>query len=196
MLPQPVLTTNRLMLRAFTPSDAGVLSAMLSDPEVSRHLSDVPSMTAELAVEWIEALPHAWNARVAVVYGVEVVQENRLVGAVQLRLDPHEHVAELGFWISRSDWGRGFATEAVGCVLAWCLDALGLERVYGRHSSDNPASGRVMAAAGMQVVTENQAGGEVSYQYLVSGFTQKIKNGIAMNQQPPHMNPTTAKKIP
>jgi RimJ/RimL family protein N-acetyltransferase len=198
MIPQPVLTSHRLVLRPFALSDAQALSSMLSDSQVTRFLSDMPSpITSEVAVDWIDALPRAWNARVAVVYAVDVAEEKRLVGAVQLQLEPDQQAAELGFWIARPDWGRGFASEAVSCLLAWCFEALGLQRVHARHTADNPASGHVMAAAGMVVDPDApHSGGAVSYQYLVSGFTQKIKNGIAMNQQPPHMNPRTARKIP
>jgi RimJ/RimL family protein N-acetyltransferase len=159
------------VLRAFEPGDAAVLSALLSDPAIARTLQDMPSpMTQELAESWIDALPSLWNQRVAAVFAVELAAESRLVGSVQLQLRPDEGCAELGFWIGRDDWGRGYATEAVRAALAWCHEA-GVQRVHAAHDPDNPASGRVLSRAGMRQGPRH-ASGAVSYQCLVSGFTQ------------------------
>ena len=63
------------------------------------------------------------------------------------RLDPGNGPTELGYWITREHWGRGFATEAARAVLRLAR-VLGHRRVLGSHFADNPSSGRVLRKAG------------------------------------------------
>ena len=194
MAGQPTLRTDRLVLRAFGLSDAMALCALLSHPEVQRFLPDVPrDLNREACLEWIEIVGDAWNRRVAVVFAVELKAE--LVGGVQLQMGPELGEAEVGFWTRRERWGDGIAGEAVGCLVAWALDSLDLRCIRGRHTPNNLASGRVMLRAGFERAPSHE-GGDVSYQCFVSGLTQKMRNGMAMNQHPPHMNPKTDRMIP
>ena len=57
---------------------------------------------------------------------------------------------ELGYWIAKDDWNRGYATEAARAVVRYAFDELGLRRVHAGHLVRNPASGRVMEKIGMR----------------------------------------------
>jgi RimJ/RimL family protein N-acetyltransferase len=57
--------------------------------------------------------------------------------------------AELGYWIGKPFWGRGYATEAARALVQYGFDTLGLHRIYARHLTRNPASGRVLHKIGM-----------------------------------------------
>lgn len=57
--------------------------------------------------------------------------------------------AELGYWIARPYWGRGYATEAAKAVLE-IARMLGHEQVVASHFLDNPASGKVLRKAGFR----------------------------------------------
>src|SRR5690606_18362113 len=76
--------------------------------------------------------------------------EGALIGAVGLNLTGAHRRAELGYWIAKSRWGQGIATEASRAVVAYGFDALGLQRIDARHFPENPASGAVMRKLGMQ----------------------------------------------
>jgi RimJ/RimL family protein N-acetyltransferase len=53
----------------------------------------------------------------------------------------------MGYWIARSHWDRGLATEA--CVaLIDIARTLGLAQLEGSHFVDNPASARVLEKLG------------------------------------------------
>lgn len=73
-------------------------------------------------------------------------QGSRLVGCAGLGPKP-EGDAELGYWIARPYWGRGFATEGARGVLE-VARLLGHRRIVGRHFLDNPASGKVLRKLG------------------------------------------------
>lgn len=55
---------------------------------------------------------------------------------------------ELGYWLTPTAWGQGYATEAACAMVAFARDSLGLTRIASGHFVDNPASGRVLAKAG------------------------------------------------
>ena len=56
---------------------------------------------------------------------------------------------ELGYWIMRANWGRGFATEACSALID-IARTLGLSRLEAGHFIDNPASGRVLEKLGFE----------------------------------------------
>jgi ribosomal-protein-alanine N-acetyltransferase len=58
---------------------------------------------------------------------------------------------ELGYWIGKPYWGRGYATEAAAAVLDFAFGPLALHRVEATHFTRNPASGRVMEKLGMRL---------------------------------------------
>jgi ribosomal-protein-alanine N-acetyltransferase len=74
-----------------------------------------------------------------------------LIGCAGLRdIDPEHVQAELGFWIGREWWGKGYASEAAAEVLRFGFEDLGLNRIYAHHMARNPAAGRVLLHIGMQ----------------------------------------------
>jgi RimJ/RimL family protein N-acetyltransferase len=72
----------------------------------------------------------------------------QLVGACGLGRRPSGSV-EMGYWIARSYWGRGFATEACHALVE-IARALGLTSLEGSHFIDNPASARVLEKLGFE----------------------------------------------
>jgi RimJ/RimL family protein N-acetyltransferase len=64
-----------------------------------------------------------------------------------LGIDDTEAGVELGYWIARKHWGKGYATEAGRAALR-VARALGHNRLIAAHFVDNPASGRVLRKIG------------------------------------------------
>ena len=72
------------------------------------------------------------------------------VGAIGflLRDDVDRVSAEVGYWIGRSYWGRGIATEALVGVTRYAFDTHGLTRMFATPFAHNLASCRVLEKAG------------------------------------------------
>jgi RimJ/RimL family protein N-acetyltransferase len=84
-------------------------------------------------------------------FAIRLLAESQLIGCVGLRdIDPEHLQAELGFWIGREWWGKGYAREAAAGVLRFGFEDLGLNRIYAHHMVRNPAAGRVLLHIGMQ----------------------------------------------
>ena len=72
----------------------------------------------------------------------------KLVGSCGLGRRPSGAI-ELGYWIARPHWGRGYATEASRALID-IARTLGFTRLEGSHFLDNPASGRVLEKLGFE----------------------------------------------
>ena len=139
--------TERLLLRPGFPEDAPALAAAIADEQIVRHLATAPwpyrmrDATAFLASPRDPVLP-------SLLIFERTAAAPQLVGSCGLGRRPSGAI-ELGYWIARSHWGRGFATEA-GTALIDMARALGLAALEGSHFLDNPASGRVLEKLGFE----------------------------------------------
>jgi RimJ/RimL family protein N-acetyltransferase len=79
----------------------------------------------------------------------------RLVGGSGLhRPDWDSRRFEIGYWVRRSEAGRGYVTEAVRAITAWAFDALSAQRIEIRMDARNVKSWRVAERAGFALEAE------------------------------------------
>ncbi|MBA7486705.1 hypothetical protein ES707_22266 [subsurface metagenome] len=146
---QPILPTDHLLLRPFGLEDAPQVQRLCGDYAVAATtLLPYPYLDG-LAEVWIASLREGIERGDAAAFAVTLAGEGSLIGGVRLRIDTDHARGELGFWVARRCWGRGYATEAVSAVIEYGFSVLGLHRVHAMHFSRNPASGRVMEKCGM-----------------------------------------------
>lgn len=82
-------------------------------------------------------------------YAFVIVVGGDVVGHISVKnVDRARGEGEIGYWIGRPYWGRGYASEAVRLMVAFAFDELGLRRLYAHVLAHNPASGRVLEKAG------------------------------------------------
>ena len=150
MKPYPKLRTDRLVLRGFSPEDAPDVQRLAGEWDVARTLLVVPHPYEDgMAEEWIASHRPAYEAGERVNWAVVVREEGTLVGSITLHLHPLHDNAELGYWIGRPYWGRGYATEAAEEAVRYAFEVLRLHRIHANHFGSNPASGRVLRKVGM-----------------------------------------------
>lgn len=145
----PSLTTARLLLRAFGPIDAEVVTALAGDAAVSRYLVQVPHpYPRPLADAWIASHADAW-AHGSPTWAIARRRDRRVIGTVSLRWMPRHDRAELGYWLGRRFWGRGYGREAAAAAVDFAFDQLAARRVYAQHLGGNDRSAAVLRAIGM-----------------------------------------------
>jgi RimJ/RimL family protein N-acetyltransferase len=133
--------TPRLLLRPGFPEDAPALAAAIADEAIVRNLSSVPWPYRMRDAEAFLASPRDPILPSFLIFE-RTESEPRLIGSCGLGRRPSGAV-EMGYWIARANWGRGFATEA-GTALIDIARSLGLATLEGSHFLDNPASARVL----------------------------------------------------
>lgn len=139
------------MLRPFTLDDAPDVAELAGHPEVAATTLHIPHPYELSAAEsWIRMHHTWWNTGELANFAVALRESGALVGAIGLVPNARHANAEMGYWVGRPYWGRGYATEAAREVVGFGFRELGLHRVHAHHFSRNPASGKVLLKAGMR----------------------------------------------
>lgn len=147
---QPTLETERLILRPFVLSDAPEVQRLAGDREIAATTTNVPHPYEEgMAEEWIASHRERFESGTLAAFAIVVREGNTLVGAISLTIQGKHARAELGYWLGKVYWNRGFCTEAARAVVRYGFQTLGLNRIHASHFARNPASGRVMEKVGM-----------------------------------------------
>jgi len=150
LVEQPVLHSERLILRPFRLEDAGIVQKLAGERDIAATTLAIPHPYEDgVAERWIDAQREAFIKDESVTYAVTLRETGELVGAIGLAIAREYDRAEMGYWIGKPYWGRGYCTEAARALLGYAFGALGLNRVHACHFTRNPASGRVMQKAGM-----------------------------------------------
>ncbi|MBX9883582.1 MAG: GNAT family N-acetyltransferase [Novosphingobium sp.] len=147
------IRSERLFLRPAWAEDWSEVLAAIDDFAVVRNLARAPWPYRAEDAQWfvnrpqdprhpdfLVTLPGATGTQVIGCAGIAPGEQG---------------VAELGYWIARSHWGCGYATEAACAVLA-VARALGHDRIEAGHFLDNPASGRVLRKLGFEATGEHR----------------------------------------
>jgi RimJ/RimL family protein N-acetyltransferase len=137
--------TPRLLLRPGFPEDAPALAGAIADEAIARNLANVPWPYRMRDAEAFLASPRDPILPSLLIFE-RTTAAPQLVGACGLGRRPSGAV-EMGYWIARPFWSRGFATEAC-TALVEIARTLGLTALEGSHFLDNPASARVLEKLG------------------------------------------------
>ncbi|MDO4357417.1 MAG: GNAT family N-acetyltransferase [Clostridia bacterium] len=147
------IETPRLILRRFALDDAQAMyDNWASDPEVTKFLTwpthRSPEITAELMKYWTDGYARADQYQWAI-----TLKENGGAPIGSIAVVSHDdriEKAEIGYCIGRAWWHQGIMTEALGAVVDFLFDEVGVRRVECRHDANNPNSGAVMKKCGLR----------------------------------------------
>jgi RimJ/RimL family protein N-acetyltransferase len=142
--------SERLFLRPAFPEDSREIYEGICDAGVVQMLAHAPWPYQQADAEAFCARP-ADPRGARFVIAVPGTKGSPIVGGIALHREGDG--LELGYWIARDHWGRGYATEAARGALE-VARALGHKRVLAGHYLDNPASGRVLRKLGFRETGE------------------------------------------
>jgi RimJ/RimL family protein N-acetyltransferase len=131
------LGTGRLTLRPLQAADEAALVAGLNDWEVVRWLAVVPFPYGPS--DFHAFLPRALPGEI---WAIE--DDHGLAGVIG-------NGGELGYWLARRAWGRGYATEAARAVLAAHFAKPEAGPVLSAWHEGNQRSARVLGKLGFRV---------------------------------------------
>lgn len=143
----PTLETDRLILRAKTPSDAEDMKTYMSDESlykywgrnITRQERD-PSLFFQRSIKNCRPDHLSW--------GIELKKNHRLVGEVSLFDIENDRQAKVGYRIAAKYQNMGFVTEALRRIVRFCFEQTGLQRLEAEVMTFNVASNRVMTKCG------------------------------------------------
>jgi len=142
-----LLKTERLLLRKPTPGDAELIfSRYASDPEVTRYMSWPAHRTIADTRVFLAWSDTDWDSWPAGTYLVFAQSDDQLLGATGLSFQTPGS-AVTGYVLARDSWGKGYATEALRCMVE-LADKLGLRRLDATCHAEHYASAHVMEKCG------------------------------------------------
>ena len=143
------IETKRLTLRPWEGSDAEALFKYASDPEVGPRAGWPPHKDIEESrtiIRDVFSCPTMW--------AVELKTTGEVIGCVgylpsdACNLEIGENEAEVGYWIGKPHWNKGYCTEALQAMIRYCYEKKHFETLWADFFIDNPASSKVMEKCG------------------------------------------------
>lgn len=147
----PILETDRLKLRQFNLDDAKDVQRLAGDRAIAEVTLNIPHPYGDgMAEGWISTHEKSHAEGKSLNYAIVHKEEKHLIGCISLMISRDDDRAEIGYWIGKAYWGKGYCSEAANELIDYGFKELKLNRIFGRHLKKNPASGRVMEKIGMK----------------------------------------------
>jgi len=155
-----VLETERLLLEPLSEERQEEFVSLTADPEAMRYWSPSGAFDRDeaehrfsraLARTRERGFGRRWIVLKATGAGIGFT-ETKVLGEGYDDVPPDD--VELGWMLTRPEWGNGYATEAGCAARDEAFEHLGLGSVIALHHPDNLASARVMERLGMSFERE------------------------------------------
>jgi RimJ/RimL family protein N-acetyltransferase len=142
------IKTQRLTLRPFAPVDAKRIRELAG-------LREIAMMTGpSIPHPYPDGAAEAWIAKQAArrdagqSHAFAIALDGALIGSVGIDDAGKGTHFELGYWLGKPYWGRGYVSEAAAAVVDFAFGWLNQPALVAGHHADNPASGRILNKLG------------------------------------------------
>lgn len=139
----------RLRLRRSTPEDASATFRLAADPDVMRYLDWPAHRTEADARAFLRGCAERWRTGAEYHWMIEEIASGTPVGCIGVRLE--DGVADFGYFLGRTFWGRGYASEACGLLLAWLRGRPRVRRIQATTDFENERSARLLEKLGLRL---------------------------------------------
>ena len=177
-----VLMTERLALTPFDESDLELALEMFTDPEVLRYADGVMTED-EIRHQMSNWCRRGGNGCIGV-WGISCRSSGEKLGSIALLPIPIEADdtdyslvipgqmpdgdVEIGYFLKRSAWRKGYATEACTRLLQFAFEQSPLTEVVATFEEENTASRNVLRKAGFVDRGTRRCYGEEGIDYRVT----------------------------
>jgi hypothetical protein len=123
----------RVYLKSLEASDAGEMAKNADNDEIAYCIGrsgEFPHpYTKEAALSFIEDAARKYDEKSAFHFGIRL-NGGALIGACGAHTIDYNNVrGEIGYWLGRAYWGKGYAKEALTLLLGFCFNSLRLNKV-------------------------------------------------------------------
>ena len=143
-------STERLLVRHIEPTDVDAMHAVYGDADAMRWVGDAVPLAREQCAEWIVITQRNYALRGYGMSALVARDSGEVIGFCGLVHPGGQTDVEIKYALRRAFWGKGFASEAVGGMIAYAASAFGIAHVIATTAPENIASHRVLGKAGMQ----------------------------------------------
>lgn len=138
--------TQRLILRRWELSDKEDLFLYAQDPDVGPITGWPPHKTIEDSINIINEVYKGQEC-----YAICQKEDNKAIGTIELMLNPETPTeCELGFWLGKPFWGKGYMPEAAKALIKRAFTELNMETIWVGYYDGNQKSKRVIDKLGFE----------------------------------------------
>lgn len=145
-------TTDRLILREFSPLDFEDVHEYSSDYETVKHMMFGPNTPEETRTYLEKQCAEEAAASPRMHYNLAIVRRDtgKVIGGISFHMNWRRDDAILGAVLNRRETGHGYMTEAMRGVLDLVFCVLKLHRIHAVCAVDNGAMLHVLEKLGMR----------------------------------------------
>ena len=141
LVPFPVLTTDRLLLRRITEADVQEFYWLRNSEEVMKYIQLPKLESVEKAKERIKTLNEGTLKNEIINWAITLKGEQNLIGWILYKnIDLINHRAEVGYLLHPDYWRKGIVQEAITCVLDFGFTTLNFHSIEALVNPENEAS--------------------------------------------------------
>jgi len=142
-----LIKTPRLSLQPFNPAQINSLVKLANDKAVASMVASIPyPFSEDDAKKWLLQRGSCGTDRNGHLFAVNT-SNAELAGVIGIDRQPGG-LFDLGYWLGRCFWGKGYASEATVGLLSWAESELGIKAITADFFEDNLASARVLEKTG------------------------------------------------
>lgn len=163
---QPILETERLILRQWTQADLGALFEIMRDALVMRYLAEGKPFTREQVEDFLIWAENYQRENGFCRWKVIEKSSGETIGSCGFARPHGTDEIELGYLLAQKHWGKGFATEAAQACKLYGFKNLGFREIIAMTDLENVASQKVLEKIGFARRGVERVGGEETLVYL------------------------------
>lgn len=148
----PVLESERMIYKKIVPENSADMFEYSCLEDVTRYLLWTPHVSLTQTERYIKLLQKKYDSGAFWDFGLTDKESGKFIGTCGITsFDDKEKSIEIGYVLSPSFWGKGYATEAARTVMKFCFDTFGADKICAKFMEGNNASMRVMTKLGMKL---------------------------------------------
>ncbi len=144
------MKSKRLLFFEINYGDIELIHKGLSNPEITKFYG-VHFETMEDTQEQMEWYQNLITKEKGIWWKLSTTESGEFIGAVGFNdWDREENSAEIGCWLLKDFWGKGFGSEALERAMQFGINEMKLEKILGFIDSENTGIKKVLEKIGFK----------------------------------------------
>lgn len=146
------LKTKTVKLRKLRISDAEFISRNAKDRDITKYTFVIASpFDLKEAKRFIKRTQENIKKKKDYEFGIEPIKEKELIGTINLlNINYKNKHADIGIWLDKRYWGKGFSKEALRLMIDFGFKQLKLNRIQARVLHENTRSQKLLERIGFK----------------------------------------------
>jgi len=161
------LETERLVLDTWQLSDWLALRPIATDPQVMRYITGGSAWSDDQIQSFVKRQMGLYSERGFCRWKLLTKAAGEMIGFCGVGYWRDVPDPEIGWWLARSHWGRGLATEAARAALQHAFEHGKLQRIISIARPANGASIRIMEKLGLHLECQFEKEGVALLRYAI-----------------------------